>query len=394
MKTALKVRLVVSFILLLQIISYSVIAQSKKEQISILNYQLDSLKQNVEIGQTKIREFEAQLISVNKNLNKLLRELTITKKSLAKEDSLKTVFENELKSVTKKLLLSEGKNLQMNNALSSYKVEIDDLKNELTKRDSLISIYEKQSLLDKDSILSLNLAKPDIDKTKANKKNIDLTARLNPKTKYWWTDLIPGTYVDKNCNSNRIYEWNSNSESMRNGGPMGQAQMNLSEVINGTYLDVLSTEKWNYEAIEGGLLYDGSKKIIILSATSFMTDDGCIWIRKLNPPKSNINYLNVIGKPIKIGYLLVAENEFQEEMNWDDAKLACAKLGKGWRLPTKTELNTLYQNRNKIRGFANNHYWSSTEDSDYHAWAQSFFSDVQPSLFKTNEFYVRAVKTF
>ena len=47
MKIALKVRFVISFILLLQIISYSAIAQSKKEQISILNYQLDSLKQNV-----------------------------------------------------------------------------------------------------------------------------------------------------------------------------------------------------------------------------------------------------------------------------------------------------------------------------------------------------------
>jgi hypothetical protein len=393
MKITLKKQFIISFILLLHIISYSAFAQSKKEQISNLNYQLDSLKQQVQIGQIKTREFEAQLISVNKNLNELLRELMITKKSLAKEDSLKTVFENELKSATKKLLLSEEKSLQMNNAISSYKVEIDDLKNELTKRDSLISIYEKQSLLDKDSILLLNLAKSDIDKTK---NNIDLTSRLNLKTKFWWTDLIPGTYVDKNCNSNRIYEWSSNSEKMRNGGGMGMAQMCLSEVINGTYLDVLSTEKWNYEAIEGGLLYDSSKKIIILSAKSFMTDDGCIWIRKLNPPKSNSNYLNVIGKPIKIGNLLVAENEFHEAMNWDDAKLACAKLGKGWRLPTKTELNTLYQNRNKIGRFANNHYWSSTEDGDYHAWTHSFFFDAQPSLFKTNEeaVHVRAVRTF
>jgi hypothetical protein len=160
MKIAFKLRFIISFILLLQIIPYSAIAQSKKEQISILNYQLDSLKKNVQIEQIKTREFEAQLISVNKNLNELLRELMITKKSLAKEDSLKTVFENELKSAIKKLLLSEEKSLQMNNALSSYKVEIDDLKNELTKRDSLISIYEKQSLLDKDSILLLNPAKP------------------------------------------------------------------------------------------------------------------------------------------------------------------------------------------------------------------------------------------
>jgi hypothetical protein len=394
MKIALKARFVISFIFLLQIISYSSAAQSKKEQISILNYQLDSLKHNVQIGQTKIREFEAQLISVNKNLNDLLGELMITKKLLAKEDSLKTFFTSELKNVTKKLLLSEEKSIQMNSIINSSKVEIDELKKELTKRDSLIGIYEKQSLIDKDSILLLNLAKPNIDNTKTNKKDIDLTARLNPKTKYWWTDLIPGTYVDKNCNSNRIYEWSCNSEMIRNGGSMAYAQMWLRVLIDNAYIDVLSSAQDNYEIIEGGLLYDGSKKIIILSATSFMTDDGCIWIRKLNAPKSETNYLYVIGKPIKIGNLEVAQYDFPEAMSNDDAKLACARLGKGWRLPTKKELNSLYQNRYKIGGFANNHYWSSTEDGNYHAWTHSFFFDGQPSLFKTNEFSVRAVRTF
>ena len=160
MKIALKVRFVISFILLLQIISYSAIAQSKKEQISILNYQLDSLKQNLLNGQIRSRELETQLSSVNKNLNEILRELTVTKKLLVKEDSLKNIFENELKNITKILLLSKEKSIQMDSIINSSKVEIDELKKELTKRDSLISIYEKQSLLDKDSILLLNPAKP------------------------------------------------------------------------------------------------------------------------------------------------------------------------------------------------------------------------------------------
>ena len=119
MKITFKIRFIISFILLIQIISYSANAQSKKEQISNLNYQLDSLKQMIQIEQIKIQEFETQLISVNKNLNELLRELMITKRSLAKEDSLKTVFENELKKVTKKLLLSEEKSIQMDNIINS-----------------------------------------------------------------------------------------------------------------------------------------------------------------------------------------------------------------------------------------------------------------------------------
>ena len=48
-------------------------------------------------------------------------------------------------------------------------------------------------------------------------------------------------------------------------------------------------------------------------------------------------------------------------MEWDDAMKACADLGDGWRLPTKDELNTLYQNKDKIGGFANSGYWSCTE---------------------------------
>ena len=47
----------------------------------------------------------------------------------------------------------------------------------------------------------------------------------------------------------------------------------------------------------------------------------------------------IIGEPIKIGNLLVAEYDFPNEMNWEDAKKACRTLGKGWRLPSKTELN-------------------------------------------------------
>ena len=196
MKTTFKIRFIISFILLLQIISYSSAAQSKKEQISILNYQLDSLKYNVQIGQTKIREFEAQLISVNKNLNDLLRELMITKRLLAKEDSLKTFFENELKNITKKLLLSEEKSLQMNNALSSYKVEIDDLKNELTKRDSLIGIFEKQSLLDKDSILLLNTSISNL-----KNENQDSSLRNSNDFSIFLKYFISKVYSEKNFDS-------------------------------------------------------------------------------------------------------------------------------------------------------------------------------------------------
>ena len=63
-------------------------------------------------------------------------------------------------------------------------------------------------------------------------------------------------------------------------------------------------------------------------------------------------------------------------MNWQDAKKACEDLGSGWRLPSKGELLILYKNMDKIGGFADDGYWSSTE-IDYvtigsHAWVVYF----------------------
>ena len=79
-------------------------------------------------------------------------------------------------------------------------------------------------------------------------------------------------------------------------------------------------------------------------------------------------------------------------MNWDEAKIACKKLGTGWRLPTKDELYMIYKNKEEIGGFANNYYWSSTEYDNYDAWEQDFGFGFQYYDGKGNFNYVRAVR--
>ena len=101
----------------------------------------------------------------------------------------------------------------------------------------------------------------------------------------------------------------------------------------------------------------------------------------------------IIGKSFKIGNLFVAENDFPYEMEWDDAKNACEELGKGWRLPTNTELNNLYKNMDKIGGFKNDGYWSSTLYAKSNAWFQVFNRGSQSYNRKSIRFYVRAVKS-
>lgn len=102
-----------------------------------------------------------------------------------------------------------------------------------------------------------------------------------------------------------------------------------------------------------------------------------------------------IGNLIRIGKLDVAQFDFPKKMNWHDAKKACIELGKGWNLPTKEQLDFLYQNQQKIGGFSTNYYWSSTETSDNNAWRHNFSAGMSGFIAeKNNEYYVRAVKVF
>ena len=117
-------------------------------------------------------------------------------------------------------------------------------------------------------------------------------------------------------------------------------------------------------------------------------------IGKTSVYTKNFNSIDIIGKPIKIGNLEVAQNDFPNVMNWDDAIKACQSLGNGWRLPNKDELNLLYQNKYKIGGFATLYYWSSTEYDGYNAWRQFFNFGRQDFYSKNFKFNVRAVRAF
>ena len=112
--------------------------------------------------------------------------------------------------------------------------------------------------------------------------------------------------------------------------------------------------------------------------------------------ESATSTLNVSGREvstIKIGNLEVMTEDLGK-MTWEDAKKACADLGDGWRLPTKSELNILYENKDKIGGFATNYYWSSTEGGGDNAWRQDFLYGTQLGDVRGNYYYVRAVRAF
>ena len=111
------------------------------------------------------------------------------------------------------------------------------------------------------------------------------------------------------------------------------------------------------------------------------------------------NKFSVIGNPIRIGNLEVAQNDFPNRMKWDDAKKACSDLGDGWRLPTINELNILYKNKKIIGKYLKDGYWSSTEIDTYTSYYVNFgnddeFGNRQGKSEKDIEANVRIVRNY
>jgi hypothetical protein len=76
-----------------------------------------------------------------------------------------------------------------------------------------------------------------------------------------------------------------------------------------------------------------------------------------------------------------------------------------WFLPSKEELDLMYQNKATIdgtatagtnggSGFASAYYWSSTEFNNDFVWAQNFGSGPQSKFYKNDALRVRAVRAF
>lgn len=97
---------------------------------------------------------------------------------------------------------------------------------------------------------------------------------------------------------------------------------------------------------------------------------------EINSEKSDIEKLNEIygisneseqgepKKPVVIGNLEIAGEDFPEKLDWSEAKKECQKMGDGWRLPTIEELDIMYVYKDKIGGFEEvgpfAAYWSTT----------------------------------
>ena len=91
---------------------------------------------------------------------------------------------------------------------------------------------------------------------------------------------------------------------------------------------------------------------------------------------------------------LMADDHDLGKMQWDDAMHACENKGNGWHLPTKDELNELYNHKDKVSNLTDGNYWSSTKDYSYYRWYQNFSIGNQGNAGCGDSFCVRAVRAF
>ena len=108
---------------------------------------------------------------------------------------------------------------------------------------------------------------------------------------------------------------------------------------------------------------------------------------------------DVIGNTVTIGNIEVAEHDLTE-LNGADLKLVNAnrlakKMGKGWRVPTKDELTTMYQNVTLLPNLRMNAFYMSSETFGKNAvWVQNFGTGKQEYFTGAGQAYsVRLVKT-
>jgi hypothetical protein len=154
---------------------------------------------------------------------------------------------------------------------------------------------------------------------------------------------------------------------------------------NGIYWSSSESDRGNYHkyiSFNNGNQFDYIREYDLYNA------------RAVKSLKSSSN--SIIGKTIKIDNLELAEKDFPNKMNWDDAKKACESLGNGWRLPSKSELKKIFKiiyNKTNNGSFFDGYYWSSTEVDDDKAWAQAR-PIFQFANNKSGLRYVRAVRDF
>lgn len=89
--------------------------------------------------------------------------------------------------------------------------------------------------------------------------------------------------------------------------------------------------------------------------------------------------------------------------DWASAKKWCSQLGGGWKLPLRSDLQTIFNKRDKINqvlkanGYTEvqgDRYWTSEEYNKDHAWGVNVYTGSASLSRQSDPGFVRAVSAF
>ena len=123
--------------------------------------------------------------------------------------------------------------------------------------------------------------------------------------------------------------------------------------------------------------------LFIDDVTLSCAQGGACVVGDTGPGGGVVYFVNNSGK-----YLEAAPADLAGLYPWNDAVEAARSYQGGgksdWRLPTKDELNELYEQKQILGVFKPGYYWSSSVSSSTNAWVQTFDIGFQTSYGKSN----------
>jgi hypothetical protein len=161
-------------------------------------------------------------------------------------------------------------------------------------------------------------------------------------------------------------------------------------------VEQVSVKHYLGEHFGGGIIFylNSSGKHGLIAAPGDL-DEPSSWSRKdtLNNAKNT-----ALGAGAGNSYRIVKTQGFPEYEEDTYAALECMEFMlngyQDWYLPSKDELNELYQQKDIIGGFRPYSYWSSSERDASNAWFQNFSNGKQHLQLKTAGYALRPVRRF
>lgn len=144
-------------------------------------------------------------------------------------------------------------------------------------------------------------------------------------------------------------------------------------------------------------VYDGGKHGLI-AATSDQ-HFAAQWYNGINRMTGTTGDGSVAGS---MNTAMIVSTQIADNQNGSFAAKICADYSVtvngitygDWYLPSKYELNLLFQQKNVVGGFSNSDYWSSTESNAFNAWSQYFYDGFQSEYGKSETGSIRAIRSF